>query len=159
MYGSPGYNTQIVVIGIVIFFVGDALKSLLENRRELILSNLKEADTRAVVAQQKLDKARSQFEEAKLKAQEIYNQSVSTLQTEKSHSKIQTEEMIQRLEKLKKETLIFQQQKALKLLSKKIIQLSLMQVQEKLKNRVDFKFQKSVNNFYIALFRNYKSLI
>ena len=90
--------------------MGDALKSLLENRRELILSNLKEADTRAVVAQQKLDKARSQFEEAKLKAQEIQNQSVSTLQKEKSHSKIQTEEMIQRLEKLKKETLIFQQQ-------------------------------------------------
>ena len=82
--------------------MGDALKSLLENRRELILSNLKEADTRAVVTQQKLDKARSQFEEAKLKAQEIQNQSVSTLQKEKSHSKIQTEEMIQRLEKLKK---------------------------------------------------------
>lgn len=139
--------------------MGDALKSLLENRRELILSNLKEADTRAVVAQQKLDKARSQFEEAKLKAQEIQNQSVSTLQKEKSHSKIQTEEMIQRLEKLKKETLIFQQQKTLKLLSKKIIQLSLMQVQEKLKNRVDLKFQTSVNNFYIALFRNYNSLI
>ena len=34
-----------------------------------------------------------------------------------------------------------------------------MQVQEKLKNRVDLKFQTSVNNFYIALFRNYNSLI
>lgn len=158
MYGPIG-KTLIVVIGIVIFFVGDALRSLLENRRELILSNLEEADKRAVDAQKKLVDARSQFEAAKLKAHEIQNESISTLKKEKSHSEIQTEEMIQRLEKLKKETLVFQQQKALMLLSKKIVQLSLLQVQEKLKNRIDLKFQTSVNNFYIALFRNYNFLI
>lgn len=135
------------------------MRSLLENRRELILSNLEEADKRAETAQQKLIEARSQFEAAKLKAQEIQNQSFSTLKKEKSHSTIQTEEMIQRFEKLKKETLVFQQQKALKLLFKKIIQLSLLQVQEKLKNRINLKFQTSINNFYIALFRNYNSLI
>lgn len=134
------------------------MRSLLKNRRELILSNLEEADKRAVEAKQKLTDARFQFEEAKLKANEIQSQTINTLKKEKNHSKIQTEEMIQRLEKLKKETLVFQQQKALKLLSLKIIQLSLMQVQEKLKNRIDFKFQTSVNNFYIALFRNYNSL-
>nr|UXE31008.1 ATP synthase CF0 subunit I [Ostreobium quekettii] len=132
---------------------------MLENRRKLILSNLQEADKRAIAAQQKFTDANSQFETAKLKVEEIQNQSISTLQKEKKHFKIQTEEMIQRLEALKKETLAFQQQKTLKLLSKKIIQLSLIQVQEKLKNRVDFKFQKSVDNFYIALFRNYNSSI
>lgn len=139
--------------------MGDALRSLLENRRELILSNLEEADNRAVAAKQKLVDARSQFEAAKLKAHEIQNQSVSTLEKEKSHSKIQTEEMIQRIEKLKEETLVFQQKKALMLLAQKIVQLSLLQVQEKLKNRIDVNFQRSVNNFYIALFRNYNSLI
>lgn len=63
--------------------------------------------------------------------------------------------MIQRLDKLKQETLLSQQQKALELLSKKVIQSSLTQVQEKLQNRIDSKFQTSINNFYIALLRNY----
>ena len=144
-----------VVIGVVISFVGDALRSLLENRQQLILTNLSEADKRAQNAQEKLIEAKSQFEAAKLKAEEITNQGVITLNKDKGNSKIQTEEMIQRLDKLKKETLLSQQQKTLKLLSKKVIQSSLAQVQKKLQNRIDFKFQTSINNFYIALLRNY----
>lgn len=145
----------LVVIGVVISFVGDALRSLLENRQQLILSNLSEADKRAQKAQEKLIEAKSQFETAKVKAEEIEKQGVITLNKDKNNSQIQTEEMIQRLDKLKKETLLSQQQKALKLLSKKVIQSSLAQVQEKLQNRIDSKFQTSINNFYIALLRNY----
>ena len=145
----------IVVIGIVISFVGDALRSLLENRQKTILSNLNEADKRAQMAQEKLIEAKSQFEAAKQKAEEIEKQGIITLNKDKANSQAQTEEMIQRLDKLKKETLLFQQQKALQLLSKKVIQSSLEQVQEKLQNRIDSKFQTSINNFYIALLRNY----
>ena len=36
-----------VVIGIVVSFGGDALRSLLENRKQTILSSLQEADLRA----------------------------------------------------------------------------------------------------------------
>lgn len=134
------------------------MRSLLNNRRELILANLSEADKRAIKAQEKLIEARSKFEVATQKAQDIRNQSIGTVKEDKIQSQIQTEEMVQRLEKLKKETLLFQQQKALNLVSKKVIQLSLKQVQEKLQNRVDLKFQNSINNFYIALLRNYESL-
>ena len=128
---------------------------MLENRRQLILSNLSEADKRAQKAQEKLIEAKSQFEAAKTKAEEIVKQGIITISKDKNNSQIKTEEMIHRLDNLKKETLIFQQQKALKLMSKQIIQSSLAQVQEKLRNRVDSKFQISINNFYIALFRNY----
>nr|YP_009268294.1 ATP synthase CF0 subunit I [Ostreobium quekettii]SBQ77014.1 ATP synthase CF0 subunit I [Ostreobium quekettii] len=144
-----------VVIVVVISFVGDALRSLLENRQQLILANLSEADKRAKKAQEKLIEAKSQFEAAKLKSEEIAKQGIVTLNKDKDNSQIQTEEMIQRLDKLKKETLLSQQQKALKLLSKKVIQSSLTQVQEKLQKRIDSKFQTSINNFYIALLRNY----
>lgn len=144
-----------VVIGVVISFVGDALKSLLENRQKLILSNLNEVDSRAKKAQDKLNEAKTQFEAAKIKAQEIKDQGIITLNKDKNNSNLQTEEMIQKLSVLKKDTLLSQQQKALKLLSKKVIQSSLMQVEKKLQNRIDSKFQNSVNNFYIALFRNY----
>jgi len=135
--------------------VGEALHSLLENRQQLILANLDEANKRAQKAQEKLSEAKSQFEAARLKAEEIAKQGIINLNKDKNNSQIQTEEMIQRLDKLKKETLLSQQQKALQLLSKKVIQSSLMQVQSKLQDRIDSKFQTSINNFYIALLRNY----
>ena len=128
---------------------------MLENRQQLILANLNEADKRAQKAREKLIEAKSQFEAAQLKAEKIARQGIITLTKDKDNSKIQTEELIQRLDNLKKETLLSQQQKALKLLSKKVIQSSLAQVREKLQNRIDSKFQTSINNFYIALLRNY----
>ena len=129
----------------------------MKNRQELILTNLEEANKRAIKAQEELVEAQSQFETAKRKAQEIQDQNISKVNQEKSDSQIQTEEIIKKLEKLKKDILLFQQQKALTLLSKKVIQLSLKQVQAKLQNRVGLKFQNSINNFYIALLNNYES--
>lgn len=147
----------VVVIGIVISFVGDALKSLLNNRQNLILSNLEEADKKAANAEKKLIDVRSRFEAAKIKAQEIKDQSINTVKKDKIHFQTKTQEAIQKLKILKTETLAFQQQKALNILSKKVIALSLTQVKEKLRSRHDLKFQNAINNFYIALLRSYES--
>ena len=144
----------LVVIGVVISFVGDAFRSLLNNRQELILSNLNEADRRAEKAQEDFNEAKLQFEVAKRKTVEIAEQALINLNKEKDNAQLQTEEMIRRLEKLKEEALLSQQKKALKSLSKEFIQYSLTQVQKKLQSRVDFKFQVAMTNFYIALIRN-----
>lgn len=82
-------------------------------------------------------------------------QGIITLNEDKDNFQLQTEETIQRLSTLKKEALLFQEQKALKLVSEKVIQLSVTQVRERLQNCINSKFQISINNFYIALFRNY----
>ena len=115
------------------------------------MANFNEVNERRIKAQEKLVEVRSKLEAAKQKVKEIQNQSINKAEKEKINSQTETEQIIQKFEKLKKETLIFQQQKALKLLSKKMIQLSLKQVQEKFQNRVNLKFQTSINNFYIAL--------
>ena len=120
---------------------------------------MEEANKRAINAEQKLFEAREKFESAKIKAQEIQNQSINTINKDRIQFKTQTKEAVQRLENLKKETLTFQQKKALTILSKKVIALSLKQVKNKLQSRTDLKFQNSINNFYIALLRNYESLI
>ena len=147
----------IIVIGVVIFFVGDSLRSLLENRQNLILVNLNEAEKKAQKAKEKLFEAKSQFEMAELKAKEIAEHGIITLDKDKNDSQRQTEEMIQRLDKLKEETLFSQQQIALKSLSKRVIQSSLLKVQDEIQKNINDKFQISVNNFYIALFRKYGS--
>ena len=144
-----------VVIGIVISFVGDALKSLLQTRQEQILSNLNEANERAKKAENKLVEAKSKYEAAKLKAQKVRDQGFSNLDKDKKNYQIQANEMVQKLNLLKKETLLSQQQKTLKLISKKVIQSALGQVKEKLERGISLKTQTSINNFYIALLRNY----
>ena len=57
-----------VVVGIVVTFVGDAIRSLLENRRQLIVNTLQQAEQRAQEAQAKLGEARAQLELAQKKA-------------------------------------------------------------------------------------------
>lgn len=160
-----GFNTNIletniinlsVVIAIVISFVGDALRSLLENRKQTILKNLLEADQRANEAQEKLNKAQIQLEFAEKKASEIREQGILTAEQEKKQSIRQFEQDSIRLEELKQETLRFQQQKAISQISQKVVLLALNQVREKLNNRLDAALHSSVNNFNIVLFTNYK---
>nr|YP_009330305.1 ATP synthase subunit b [Lambia antarctica]ANN39069.1 ATP synthase subunit b [Lambia antarctica] len=150
------FDTNIINLAIVISFVGDALKSLLKNREQLIIANIQEAEKREKEAIEKLNSAKNKLINSQQKVKEISDQSFITAQTEKEKYKKQTVEDIERLQKLKQETILFQQQKAIKQISKQVITLALNQVYKKIENRYDGVFQNSVNNFYLALFRNYQ---
>src|SRR5574339_129315 len=90
-HGGFGINTNIfetniinlaAVVGIVVSFVGNNLSALLEDRKKTILSNLEEANRRAIEAQEKLANAKAQLESAKKKAQEIREEGVTRATTE-----------------------------------------------------------------------------
>ena len=160
-----GFNTNIletniinlaVVIAVVISFVGDALRSLLENRKQTVLNNLREADQRANEAQEKLNQAQAQLELAKKKATEIREQGIATAEQEKMQTIRQAEKDVARLEELKDETIKLQQQKALSQISQQVVSLALTKVREKLAKSLDDTFHSSVNNFNIVLLTNYK---
>ncbi len=161
-----GFNTNIletniinlaVVIAVVISFVGDALRSLLENRKQTVLNNLREADQRALEAQEKLNQAKAQLELSKKKAAEIREQGVNTAEQEKVQTTRQTEKDIARLEELKKETINLQQQKVVSQISQQVVALALTKVRNTLEKSLDETFHSSVNNFNIVLLTNYKS--
>jgi len=78
-----GFNTNIletnvlnlaVVLAVVVTYVGDALRGLLANRKQNILNNFREADQRASEAQDRLNRARVQFDQAQAKAKQIREQ-------------------------------------------------------------------------------------
>ena len=75
-----------VVIGIVVSLGGDALRSLLENRKQTILENLKEADQRAQEAAQQLAQAKSQLESAEKKSRGYWSSRKKKLQNKKNNS-------------------------------------------------------------------------
>ncbi len=146
-----------VVIGIVVSFGGNALRSLLDNRKQTIVNNLEQADTKAKEAQEKLNKAKTQLQAAKNKAAEIKQQGTITAEQEKKQCIFQTEQDILRLEQVKQETIQFQQQKAISQVSHQVVSMALTKVRQKLSNKLKSNFHSSVNNFNIVLLKNYKS--
>ena len=144
-----------VVIGIVVSFGGDALRSLLKNRKQTIFSSLQEADSRAEEAKEKLSKAKSQLSLFQKKAYEIRQQASATAEQEKKQAIQQTQEDTQRLEQVKQETLQMQQQKTISQISQQVVLFALDQVRDKLKKRLDASFHSAVNKFYVALFTTY----
>ena len=160
-----GFNTNIletniinlsVVIFIVFSFVGDALKTLLQNRKEIILANLQEADKRALEAQEKLLEAQKQFEMAIEKANQIKQEALITADKEKNEILKQTEIELKKFETSKEESLTLERQKIISQISQQVIALALLKVREKLKKSLDLTFHSSVNNFNIFLLKNYK---
>ena len=130
-----------VVIGIVVTFVGDAVRSLLDNRKQAIVNTLQQAEQRAQEAQAKLGEARQQGQ--------------VTAEQEQRNYQNQTQEDSARLYELKDESIRLQQQKAVAQVSQKVISLALAKVREKLTQRLDATFHESVNNFNVVLFTNY----
>lgn len=155
-----GFNTNIletnvinlaVVIAIVVSVVGDAVRELLKNRKETIISNLREADRRASEALEKLTSAQAQLEEAKTKAEEIRNQGIFAAEQEKALCIKQAEEEKTRLIQGKHDTIRLQQQKAIDQISQQIISLAIEQVRVKFQTKANARLHNSVNNFKNAL--------
>lgn len=144
-----------VVLAVVVSLGGDALKSLLENRKQEIVQNLEEVEKRAKEAEASLKDAVAQLELAQKKAVEIKEQGVKTAEQEKRQSIRQTEEDAHQLELMQEEALRLQQQKAISQISKQVVNLALKRVYTKLTSRLDDRFHRSVNNFHIALFAGY----
>ena len=140
-----------VVIGVVVSFGGDALRSLLETRKETILKNFEEAKQRSEEAREKLAIASQEVENAKTKANDIRQQTVSLLEKEKQMYAQQFESETKRLQTLKEETLAFQEQRAKFQISNQIITLAVDKVEETIKKRLTPRLHDSVNNFHILL--------
>eukprot|EP00850_Spirogloea_muscicola_P023829 SM000392S14718 [mRNA] locus=s392:4847:14461:+ [translate_table: standard] len=72
-----------VVIGVLVYFGKGVLSTLLDNRKETILSTIQDAEERYQEAAEKLKQARARLHQAKVKADEIrieqYNQEVKVV--------------------------------------------------------------------------------
>jgi F-type H+-transporting ATPase subunit b len=163
-HGGFGINTNIfetnlinlaAVIGIVISFVGNNLKALLEDRKKTIISNLEEANQRAVEAQQKLENAKAQLEASKKKAQEIREEGVVRATNEIQTVVSQHEIRVAGLEDFKNETVQFFQQKAFKDAYFYVVSRIMNRVRERLNSGLDATSHVIVNNFYVSKFTEY----
>ena len=164
-HGGFGINTNIfetnlinlaAVVGIVFSFVGNNLNALLEDRKKTILSNLEEANQRAIEAQEKLQNAKAQLELSKKKAQEIREEGVSRASNEIKTVVSQHQSRLASLEDFKNETVQFYQQKAFKEAYVYVVSRIMTRVRERLNSGLDSTYHVIVNNFYVSKFTEFK---
>lgn len=145
-----------VVIGIVVSFGGDALRSLLETRRQAILATLQQAEQKATDAKERLAEAKAQLEMAQSKAVELKEQGRVAAEREKTALLKQTEEEVLRLKEAKQDNIRLQQQKAVAQISQKVITLALEEVSSRLEQGLDSTNHFSIINYGLVEFSNYR---
>lgn len=121
-----------VVIGIVVTFVGDALRSLLDQRKEIILLTLKEVDQKAKEVQQRLEDARAAVERARSRAQEIRNQSIQTIEQENVRIQKMLKDDLDRIQEIGKQRIKLERQRIIQLVAQQVAQMTLKTAERRL---------------------------
>jgi F-type H+-transporting ATPase subunit b len=140
-----------VVIAVVVYLGSDVLTSLLNERKEKILSTLKNANERFVEAEQKLAEAKQKVQIAQGKAVEIREQgNLTAAQTTKNLAE-RTEEEMKRLEESKQATLRFEEEKALGQVRQQVVSLSIERAFNLLRTKIDASVQRRLIDANINL--------
>lgn len=114
-----------VVVGIVVTVVGDSVRTLLDERRQIILSTLQESDQKAMEAQQRLEEAQEAVELARSRAQEIRIQALQTCEQERSIIQQQLKKDLQRLQERGRQAVQLEYQRTVQALTQKVATLAL----------------------------------
>jgi len=133
MRNGFGFNTNIfetniinlaIVIGIVVTVVGDALRSLLSQRRETIIATWQEADQKVRAAKKRLEEAQKEVDMARSRAEEIRIQAVKTADQERSLMQDQLKEDLIRLQERSNQAIQLKRQKMVQELAQQIKDLA-----------------------------------
>ena len=129
-----GINTNIletnvlnlaVVLGVVVTVVGDAVRGLLDTRRQTILSTLQEAEQKAAEAQARLDQARAALASARTKAAQIRAQAVTSAEQEGAALAAQLTTDLARLQDTARQGIQLQRQRAVQKRAQQAARLAL----------------------------------
>lgn len=140
-----GFNTDlletnvlnlVVVIGIVVTVVGDAIRSLLDERRLTLLSSLKAATLRGVAADRELEEAQKALDISRLQAEEILNQARITVEKEKLLREQNLEKDLNRLKESNNQRIQIEQQRVIQCITREVMEEAFRIALEKLHLRV-----------------------
>jgi F-type H+-transporting ATPase subunit b len=136
-----GFNTNLietnvlnlrVVVRIVVKVVGDAVKNILDERRQIILSTLQEADKKERKIQQQLREAKKALETAQITAQEIRSQSNEAVQQENYTIKKKLDEDLKRFQESSSKTIKLERQQIIEFITQQVAVLAVRNAEYRL---------------------------
>nr|YP_009309947.1 ATPase subunit I [Coreanomecon hylomeconoides]YP_009721494.1 ATPase subunit I [Hylomecon japonica]ALZ50090.1 ATPase subunit I [Coreanomecon hylomeconoides]QGN05751.1 ATPase subunit I [Hylomecon japonica]WRO36683.1 ATP synthase CF0 subunit I [Hylomecon japonica var. dissecta] len=132
--GSFGFNTDIlatnpinlsVVLGVLIFFGKGVLSDLLDNRKQRILSTIRNSEELRGGAIEQLEKARARLRKVEMEADQFRVNGYSEIEREKLNLINSTYKNLEQLENYKNETIQFEQQRAINQVRQRVFQQAL----------------------------------
>nr|UGK72213.1 AtpF [Globba schomburgkii] len=137
--GSFGFNTDIlatnpinlsVVLGVLIYFGKGvynllSLNDLLDNRKQRILSTIRNSEELRKGAVEQLERARTRLRKVEMEADEYRMNGYSEIEREKVNLINATSDSLEQLENYKNETLHFEQEKAINQVRQRVFQQAL----------------------------------
>nr|YP_009743576.1 ATP synthase CF0 B subunit [Amorphophallus konjac]YP_010540082.1 ATP synthase CF0 subunit I [Amorphophallus albus]ATG83069.1 ATP synthase CF0 B subunit [Colocasia esculenta]QIE11363.1 ATP synthase CF0 B subunit [Amorphophallus konjac]UYF20216.1 ATP synthase CF0 subunit I [Amorphophallus albus]UZS77413.1 ATP synthase CF0 subunit I [Amorphophallus albus]WNE39456.1 ATP synthase CF0 subunit I [Amorphophallus konjac] len=132
--GGFGFNTDILatnpinlsaVLGVLIYFGKGVLNDLLDNRKQRILSTIRNSEELRKGAIEQLEKARAHLRKVETEANEYRVNGYSEIEREKENLINATCDSLERLENYKNETLLFEQQRAINQVRQRVFQQAL----------------------------------
>nr|YP_009749903.1 ATP synthase CF0 subunit I [Chelidonium majus]QIJ46300.1 ATP synthase CF0 subunit I [Chelidonium majus]QNA48329.1 ATP synthase CF0 subunit I [Chelidonium majus] len=132
--GSFGFNTDIlatnpinlsVVLGVLIFFGKGVLSDLLDNRKQRILSTIRNSEELREGAIEQLEKARARLRKVEMEADQFRVNGYSEIEREKLNLINSTYKNLEQLENYKNETIQFEQQRAINQVRQRVFQQAL----------------------------------
>nr|YP_009409308.1 AtpF [Aloe vera]APP88761.1 AtpF [Aloe vera] len=136
--GSFGFNTDIlatnpinlsVVLGVLIFFgkgvCASCINDLLDNRKQRILSTIRNSEELRRGAIEQLERARARLQKVEIEADEYRMNGYSEIEREKVNLINATSYSLEQLENYKNETLHFEQQRTINQVRQEVFQQAL----------------------------------
>nr|YP_010592855.1 ATP synthase CF0 subunit I [Phyllagathis chongzuoensis]WAB65479.1 ATP synthase CF0 subunit I [Phyllagathis chongzuoensis] len=132
--GSFGFNTDIlatnpinlsVVFGVLIFFGKGVLSDLLDNRKQKILSTIRNSEELRGGAIEQLEKARARLQKVEMEAEQFRVNGYSGIEQERLNLINSTSKTLEQLENYKNETVLFEQQRAINEVRQRVFQQAL----------------------------------
>ena len=136
-----GFNTNLfetnvlnlaVVIGVVVTVVGDRVSTLLDQRRQIVLATLTEADRKVQESQRRLEEVRNSVEVARLRSEEIRTQAIQTVEQENAAIQRQLKESIQYLQEGNRRSIELERQRIVRTITQKVATLALTNTEDTL---------------------------
>nr|YP_009435738.1 ATP synthase CF0 subunit I [Monopsis alba]ATG25740.1 ATP synthase CF0 subunit I [Monopsis alba] len=132
--GSFGFNTDIlatnpinlsVVIGVLIFFGKGVLSDLLDNRKERILNTIRNSEELRGGAVERLEKARARLRQVEIEADQYRVKEYSAIERDRLTLLNSISTTLEQQENNNKETLRFEQQRAINQVQEWVLQQAL----------------------------------
>nr|UFK63119.1 ATP synthase CF0 subunit I [Osmunda mildei] len=148
----------IVVLGVLFYFgkgvcASCMLINLLENRKQTILSTIRDAEERYKEATEKLKQARTRLQQAKVKADEIRVNGLAQMEREKRDLISAADEDSKRLEDSKNSTIRSEEQRAIEQVRQQVSRLASERALESPNSRLDSESHSRMINYHIGLLR------
>ena len=142
-----------VVIRIVVKVIGDTVKNILNERRQIILSTLQETDKKEKKIQQQLKEAKKTLKTAQITAQEIHSQSNEAIEQENYTIQKKLNEDLKRFQESSSQTIKLEHQQIIEFITQQVAILAVKNAENRLntvlKNSPISLKQKELNKIHI----------